>query len=89
MPEGEESKKGRCGMNVLTGKWDTGEINGFKFEVKHYEEGSEFGIEGGRISKLRISKDGTDCAAYERGWDIRPTTGEARAVYAELVRRYN
>ena len=73
----------------LTGIWVKGEINGFKFWVKYYGEGSIYGIEGGRISKLHIRKDGVDCACYERGWDLKPTTDEAKAVYDELIKRYN
>jgi hypothetical protein len=30
----------------------------YKYWVKHYEEGSEFGIDGGRVSKLTIRKVG-------------------------------
>ena len=42
--------------------WDKGtlEIDGTKVEywVKHYEKGSEFGIDEGRISKLDCRVDG-------------------------------
>ena len=36
--------------------WTKGESNGMKYEVKHYDQGSEWGIDGGRISKLYIGK---------------------------------
>ena len=32
--------------------WSQGTEHGYTYWVKHYEEGSEFGINGGRISKL-------------------------------------
>ena len=76
-------------MRVLTGNWAKGEINGYRFEVKHYEQGSEFGIEGGRISKLRVTKDGVEVANYDRGWDVLPATSEAQEVTSEIIRRYN
>ena len=41
--------------------------------VKHYEEPSEFGINGGRISKLMIKINGVVTANYDRGWAIRLT----------------
>lgn len=34
----------------------------YKYYVKAYEEGSEFGIDGGRISKLDILHDGKSVA---------------------------
>lgn len=69
--------------------WTTGTINGFYYQIKHYPEGSKFGIEGGRISKLWIGKDGITYANYDRGWDIRPTDPKAEKVYAEIIKIYN
>lgn len=69
--------------------WTIGIINGFEFQVKHYEKGSEFGINGGKISKLHISKDGNVYASYERGWSKKPTTRAAKAVFNELINRFN
>ena len=76
-------------MKVLAGKWSRGEINGHKFEVKHFEKGSEFGIDGGRISKLLVTKGGVEVASYDRGWDVLPATGEAQEVTSEIIGRYN
>ena len=46
----------------------------YKYWVKHYEESSPFGIDGGKISKLTIRKVGEtrDLCNYDRGWDIEP-----------------
>ncbi len=64
--------------------------NGLFVEGKVYEEGSEFGIAGGRISKLWIGGNGYgDLAAYERGWSTEPTTPEAADAVAEFIARYN
>ncbi len=69
--------------------WTMVRINGFDCEVKHYDEGSVFGINEGRISKLCIRKDGKIFANYDRGWDVEPTDDEAVEVYNELIKRFN
>ena len=40
--------------------WIKGESNGMKYEVKYYDKGSDWGIDGGRISKLYIGKGGNN-----------------------------
>ncbi len=69
--------------------WSEGEIDGFEYQIKHYAESSRLGIDGGRISKLWIAKDGIEHACYERGWLMRPKSNESKKVYEELVNRYN
>ena len=73
--------------------WDKGtlEIDGTKVEywVKHYEEGSEFGINEGRISKLDCRADGEMILHYERGWDIEPQTELACKALEILKSRFN
>jgi len=69
--------------------WTKGDVNGYRFCIKHFEEGSQFGIEEGRISKLHISKDGVTLANYDRGWDILPADKAAREVYEALLKKYN
>jgi len=44
----------------------------FHYWIKQWDEGSLFGIEGGRISKLCMKRDGIEVASYDRGWDIEP-----------------
>ena len=80
------------------GNWTTAraEIEGktYHIETKHYEMPSEFGINNGRISKLFISEgtgwnpDKCRCA-YDRGWDRRPRTKAAKAIYKEILAMYN
>ena len=62
----------------------------YKYWVKHYEEGSQFGIDGGKVSKLAIRKVGEsrDLCNYDRGWDVEPAD-EVKAVYAILLEKYN
>ena len=69
--------------------WKDGIINGYLFEAKVYAEPSEYGINEGRISKLAISKTGIILCSYGRGWDIRPEGEEVKAVYQEIVKRFN
>lgn len=57
--------------------------------VKHFEEGSKFGIDGGRISKLMLKENSTVVANYDRGWDIKPTDEESEIALAILMKEYN
>ena len=73
--------------------WSKGnvEIDGTKVQywVKHFEKGSEWGIDGGRISKLECCADGKTLLHYERGWDVKPETELGYRAYAILVKMYN
>lgn len=65
--------------------WIEGSVNGYNFEAKHFDYASEFGIDNGRTSKLRIEK-GKECVVnYDRGWDIEPRTVEQIEVCNEIV----
>ncbi len=55
-----------------------------RYEAKVFEEGSKFGIEGGRISKLWASINGETILNYDRGWDVRPATEIAKKAM-ELI----
>ena len=58
--------------------------------VKHYEEPSEeYGINGGKISKLMIKIDGQTVCNYDRGWDIEPTCKEAEMALCILLENHN
>ncbi len=62
--------------------WCDGKVGKYNFQAKLFDVGSEFGIEGGRVSKLsiwdeevRIEKQNflESCIVnYDRGWDIQP-----------------
>ena len=73
--------------------WSKGiiEIAGTKIQywVKHFEEGSDFGINSGKISKLECRIDNKTVINYDRGWDRKPKTKIARQAYDILVKRYN
>lgn len=69
--------------------WECGtvEIDGerYRYEAKVYDEGSRFGIDGGRVSKLHVTIGGVTVAAYDRGWDVYPDQETAKAVYRILA----
>ena len=59
--------------------------------VKAYDEGGDYGINGGRISKLSIKIDGQWVVNYDRGWDIEPDENDeaAQIAYCILLNEYN
>ena len=73
--------------------WSKGiiEVDGTEvtYEVKHFEEGSEFGIAGGRISKLLCKAKGEIILHYERGWNKKPKTELADKALKILMKKYN
>ena len=65
----------------------------YKFQAKVFDEGSKYGIDGGRISKLSIWDEDMrnktnffdSCIVnYDRGWDIEPET-EHQETYRDIV----
>lgn len=69
--------------------WAKGEMNGYKFWMKHYDDASVKGISEGRISKLMIKKDGVVLYSFERGLDVDVMDKGAKAVCDYLVTMYN
>jgi len=73
--------------------WNQGNIkvggSTINYWVKSFEEGSQFGIENGRISKLMLKRDGKVIANYDRCWDTMPIDSEAEAALALLMTKYN
>lgn len=62
-----------------------------KYWVKAYDEGSIYGINGGKISKLTIEIEGKWTANYDRGWDIEPDKDDeaTQVAYCILLLEYN
>ena len=73
--------------------WRKGTIiinkKGYRYWVKHFDEGSQFGIDGGRISKLMIKRSGEIVCNYDRGWDIKPVDEDTEFALAILMKDYN
>ena len=77
------------------GTWYVGRVDGKHFETLVFTEASQYGIDGGQVSKLYVwagpkKKRGKSLAVYERGWeqepgeDVRPVV---EVVIQELSRR--
>ena len=79
--------EGRIG--IPDGKGLQGKATIARYWVKAYDEPSDYGIEEGRISKMRIEINGQTVCNYDRGWDIYPETEEANIAYAILMEIYN
>ena len=82
--------------NIGDTNWTRGTVklsNGrvFRFDVKHYEEPSMYGIDGGCISKLTVATATrlVTVINYDRGWDVEPRTADHRAVLTVLKNLYN
>lgn len=73
--------------------WNEGtvSVNGeiFHYWLKQYEEGSEFGINGGRISKLTIKRSGREVYNYDRGEDIAPIDKNTETALEIILKRNN
>ncbi|NLB82292.1 MAG: hypothetical protein GX800_11950 [Clostridiaceae bacterium] len=61
----------------------------FKYWVKHYSEGSQYGIDEGRISKLTIKQGDITVYNYDRGLDIAPSSKEATEAYKAILNSFN
>ena len=62
--------------NLSDNNWKVGMIDGISYQAKVYEEPSVYGIRKGNISKLWIK----GICSYDRGWDQRPQTPEAKEL---------
>lgn len=72
-------------------KEGTVSVNGeiFHYWMKQYEEGSEYGINGGRISKLTIKRSGREVYNYDRGEDIEPIDKNTETALEIILKRNN
>lgn len=61
----------------------------YKYWVKNFDRPSQYGIEGGRISKLEIRRDGIVVANYDRGWDVEPVDADTEIALAIFMKDYN
>ena len=73
--------------------WKEGVIlinhRGYHYWVKQYDEGSQYGIDGGRISKLTIKRGGEIVCNYDRGWDMEAVDEDTQMALAILLYDYN
>lgn len=77
--------------------WSNGRIfttetkAGFEYWCKHFDAGSEYGIGGGRISKLSIRRlsDGKEVYNYDRRLDYDNLDGDGKKAYRIILEKYN
>lgn len=79
-------KEGTIGINAFSKDKATVICH---YWCKCFEEGSEFGIDGGRISKLTIKANGVTTLNYDRGLDIEPEDEATQMALAILLHDYN
>lgn len=61
----------------------------YKYYAKVYETGSEFGIDGGKISKLQIVRNDMIVYNYDRGLDVPPVDEGAQLALEILLHTEN
>jgi hypothetical protein len=74
--------------NPATDFWLRGHLTrwpDYTFTAKVFDVGSEYGIEGGRISKLQVMHRGTVIISYDRGWEQTPRSWKDKAVLKDVL----
>ena len=66
-------------------------VNGdiFHYWMKQYNEGSERGINGGRISKLMLKRNGEIVYNFDRGEDVAPVDQNTAFALEILIHSEN
>jgi hypothetical protein len=72
------------------GEWYVGQIGSYWFEALVFVEPSQYGIDGGQVSKLCLldgprKRDGREVACYDRGWDLAPEEAPVQEAITQLV----
>lgn len=61
----------------------------YHYWAKVYEGSSQYGIDGGQISKLMIKRNDEIVANYDRGWDVEPVDEDTEAALAIIQHEYD
>lgn len=61
----------------------------FRYWMKVYDEPSQFGIDGGKISKLMLKRGNIIVCNYDRGWDIKPADPDTQLALELLLHSNN
>lgn len=62
----------------------------YTYWAKVYDEGSEWGMDGGRISKLEVRNSaGNTVINYDRGWDMEPKNTLEKAALQAIKNIYS
>ncbi len=73
-------KEGTIGIPVKDGKYKIAH-----YWAKVYDEPSEYGIDGGRVSKLEIKIEGNTVVSYDRGWEMKPDENDEEVMIAYCI----
>ena len=63
--------------------------NIFHYWMKVYEGPSEFGINGGKVSKLMLKRNSKIVCNYDRGWDVKPADPDTEHAVELLLHSNN
>lgn len=70
--------------------WKVFSLAQYQIRTKIREASSEFGIDGGKVSKLQIiNSSGDTVASYGLGWDISPEKLADLALFHEFLNCFN
>ena len=61
----------------------------FHYWMKVYDGPSEFSINGGKISKLMLKRNGRIVCNYDRGWDVKPMDPDTELAVELLLHSNN
>ncbi len=62
----------------------------YTIQMVVFEEGSEYGIEEGKISKLYVADaDRNMIANYDRGWDVLPKSQAELDIVDTIIAKFN
>ena len=61
----------------------------FHYWAKCFDEPSEFGIDGGKVSKLMLKRNDEVAYNYDRGLDVKAADAETETAVAILLKEYN
>jgi hypothetical protein len=81
----EDSATPYISAKALEHGWLDGFIDDYRFQAKVYDEGSKFGINSGRVSKLEVWDSSEHIVSYDRGWGIKPDSDEQQLLLRELL----
>lgn len=82
----EDARYGISQVKFLQGNWISGRIGNLRFQAKIYKASSQFGINGGNVSKLAVWPEyGPAVISYDRGWDMKPHDAEEEKIVDAIL----
>lgn len=77
----------------MGGDWIREKTDKFDCRILAFDEPSQYGIDGGKISKLWIKDLSTNkqVVNYDRGWDdkVDDSNKELKTFYDKIIKKYN